>query len=92
MIKFLASQDGKPMYGFGLTQGNMDKLLAGQPILIDLDVIAAQMPRADGEPRGSVFIFGGPDEQFLVDELRRHGVNLQGVPVHKFDESKTHTG
>lgn len=67
MIKAIAEKDGKPLYIFGLSLGNCERLLSGKPILIDLDVMAREI--ADSRFRGSVMIMGGESEQSIVAQL-----------------------
>lgn len=85
MIKFLGEMNGKRLYGFGLSRGNMEKLLEGKPILVDLDVMAIRAPDVTGLA-GAVFIFGGEDEQACTEQLKQAGLNLSGVPVIPFNE------
>jgi hypothetical protein len=59
MVKFTATTpDGKPIIGFGLTEGNLVRLRKGEPIKVDL--------AAMGVPGGgSVMIFYGKDEHAI---------------------------
>lgn len=85
MIKFIGEKDGKRLYGFGLSRGNMEKLLEGKPILIDLDILAMRAPDVTGLA-GAVLIFGGEDEQACTDQLKKAGLDLANVPVIPFNE------
>lgn len=81
MIKFLGTgEDGRPLYGFGLSAGNCKLLVEGKPILIDLDEMAP-WPTPEGR-RGAVLLFGGQTEQDMVGELKRHGLVKPDTPVH----------
>lgn len=59
MIKFVAGKDGKPLLGFGLSEGNIEKLRQGLPIVVDLD----EMVRVEGQ----VVIFYAATDEALVD-------------------------
>ena len=64
MIKFLAHDKttGAPMYGFGLSDHNLDNLKAGKPIHIHLSEM-------DPSLRGEILILWGPTEQELTAQL-----------------------
>ncbi len=83
MIKFLASSEGRPMIGLGLSRGNCEKLLQGKPIFIDLKVMAYQ---TEGSPldtnEATILIFGGESEDEMQREMRRHGIKLPKSKVH----------
>lgn len=72
MIKAVGTKDGKPLYIFGLSQGNWTRLRQGKPILIDLDVIA--MHAESNGQRGAVLLLGGKSERDILDELNRVGM------------------
>jgi hypothetical protein len=46
MIKFKADGPDGPVYGFGLTRGNVKRLMAGQPIVINLPDVGARAARS----------------------------------------------
>lgn len=58
MIKFKATKDGKPLLGFGLSEGNIEKLQQGLPIMIDL----ADMDAGEGKV---IIFYGGTDEELV---------------------------
>lgn len=62
MIKFSATKDGKSFFGFGITDGNIEKLKEGKPIVIDMSSI--------GMGDGQMMIFYGPTEQDIIEELQ----------------------
>lgn len=62
MIKFRIDENvKKPIYGFGLSSGNIKKLKQGKPIAVDL----AKM----GGPDIEVFIFHGETEATMTKQL-----------------------
>ena len=78
MIKTAGVKDGKPFYIFGLSQGNMQNLLAGKPILIDLDVMTMKMDmKAEADFKGTVLLMGGTDENHIIKQLETSGVELK---------------
>lgn len=64
MIKFTAGNRGKTIVGLGISQGNVDRLQAGQPILISLEEM--------GLAPYDVMIFYGETEAALTQELEKH--------------------
>ena len=64
MIKFSAHTARGPLYGFGLTRGNIDHLMAGEPIVVSLADL--------GGPKLHVLITYGEDEAAIVEELKKH--------------------
>ncbi len=80
MIKFIGTRDGKCIYGFGLSRANCDKLLAGKPIFVDLDVMGGTDPLP--KHRGTVLIFAGEDDQAVVAMLNAKGV-LKGTEIRE---------
>lgn len=67
MIKAVGNKDGKPLFIFGLSLGNCERLLQGKPIFIDLDVMARECAKSDF--RGCVMIMGGESEDSIVAQL-----------------------
>ena len=56
--------DGKLFLGFGLSRGNIDKLTAGNPIVIDLAEVSVPTGiKLDG----SLLIFFGETEEQMTD-------------------------
>lgn len=76
MVKFLGltKQNPKPVYGVGLTPADFEKLLAGQPVFLDLDVMAF-----DGgdtgvpEQRGCLIVFAGHSNADLQRVMQENG-------------------
>ena len=64
MIRFAGDEDGKPFFGFGLSNANIALLQQGHPIRVDL---------ADMGGTGSVIIFWGPNEQEMYNRLKEIG-------------------
>jgi len=58
--------DGRRHFLFGLSDGNLERLRNGQPILIDLGEL--------GGRDGTVLIFTGRTEEKMVDMLRQRGL------------------
>ena len=71
MIKFHADTPAGPLYGFGLSRGNIDKLTAGEPIAIDL--------RDMGGPNIHIAIMFGETERAMYNELKDCGLIPDGV-------------
>jgi len=90
MIKFLATKDGKPLYGFGLSCENCERLMRGQPILIDLDVMCADAKDHNASQRGAVIIFGGATEDEMTRQLSEYVELPTGddVKTHRDDEAQ----
>ena len=67
MIKASAKEDktGKPVYFFGITDGNIELLRQKRPMLIDL---------ADVGGIGKIIISWGPDEMAIFKEMRDAGL------------------
>lgn len=63
MIKFKAGSDEDPIFGFGISEGNVKRLRKGQPIAINMDEMGAN---------GTVYIFYGKTERDLVDMTANH--------------------
>ena len=68
MLKFLASNnDGSdPIYGLGLTERNLELLVSGKPIVVDLKDL-------NHHESVKVMIFYGLDEQTMVKDLKDAG-------------------
>lgn len=66
---------GLPLLLLGLSAENVARLTAGQPIQISPSALSEL-----GLPAMRVLIHYGTTEQDILDELRSHGVQLNGVP------------
>lgn len=60
MIKLMASEEGVPLFGFGLSENNIKELKKGRPIRIDLKSMGAH---------GTVLIFYGKTEADMEKDL-----------------------
>ncbi len=86
MIKFHGtSPDDREMLGLGLSRKNCERLLAGQPIFIDLDKMASA--GSGLKMRGVILIIGGETEEAMTDEMHKGGA-LEHARVFGFDERK----
>jgi len=74
VIKFSAETPSGPLFGFGLSRGNIDRLTAGQPIKINL--------RDLGGPAVNIAIMFGETEQALFDELKAAGAISPDTVYH----------
>lgn len=63
MIKFSGNNEGKRLIGFGLSRANIERLVAGKAILVDLSEMGAGID-------GKVFIFYGESETEMEAMLR----------------------
>ncbi len=82
MIKFVALKEDRPMIGFGLSRGNCEKLIEGKPIFIDLKVMMAQCDEKYDFNDATVLIFGGDNEQQMVDDFKRNGFDFPSIKTH----------
>jgi len=59
MIKFLGTKpDGSPVFGFGISDGNVERLKKGMPIVVDMEQMGLS---------GEVVIFyGGTDAELAI--------------------------
>lgn len=72
MIKaILGTDDGGTMLLLGLSRINMDKLLEGLPIAVDITVNGAHL---------RIGLVGGETEEAIVAELTKHFPQLHGRP------------
>lgn len=77
MIKFTATNEqGKPIYGFGLSYANLRLLKKGKPILVDLAQMGSE---------GQVLIFAGETEQEMYDQIK-HRIGTH-TKISKQDDS-----
>lgn len=69
MIKFRSTKpDGSQLIGLGLSDGNIEKLKAGQPIVFDFGELGIE--GFEG------LIMYGKTEEDIITELDLHGVKL----------------
>ena len=73
MIK-LSSKNGlgQPVLFLGISGENVTRLVAGEPILIKAEALAAM-----GLPPMVIAIHYGKTEQAILDEIEEHGVTIQ---------------
>lgn len=62
MVKFTAAGPDGPIIGLGISEGNVERLKAGQPILVDLKTMGFQ--------EGSIMIFYGESNAAMFQELK----------------------
>ncbi len=67
MMKFIADRKGRKLIGFGLSDGNLEKLRQGMPILVKLQDMH---PDLDFE----VVIFWGKTEIDMQNDMARYGL------------------
>lgn len=80
MIKFKATgKEGREVIGLGFSAGNLDRLLAGDPVLIRGE---------DWNTPFDILIFAAATEQALTDELTKHGVVGPETVVHDRRKAK----
>lgn len=84
MIKFLASSEGRPLIGLGLSRGNCAKLLAGKPIFIDLKVMMMQLAELPNLNDGLILVFGGENEAAMQAEIE--SMIGKAPAIHKHSE------
>lgn len=73
MIKMLTTtRRGKPLVVLGLSGENMTRLMAKEPILLDLADL--------GLPSTMVAIVGGKTEDDIAADLREHGLIAEATP------------
>lgn len=59
-------KDGRLLIMLGLSQINVERLMAGEPIYFDMD----QLKVAEGERIGAMAVFYGVDEAAMTHELQ----------------------
>lgn len=64
MIKFRGESEGKSLFGFGLSEANIQRLKDGDPIMVDLSVMGGD---------GKVLIFYGKTEHEMAMTLKECG-------------------
>ncbi len=76
MIKMLKEDgpSGCPLVMLGLSHGNLDKLRAGSPILLDIDQCAML-----GLGQRELLIYAGADEISMMAEVESHGLVAEGA-------------
>lgn len=78
MIRFRGERDGRKFVAIGLSRGNMDKLLDGQPIVINFETEFG-MP----DTHLDLFVMGGETEQSMADELVALGMLRPETITHR---------
>jgi hypothetical protein len=75
VIKMLKEDgpNGCPLVMLGLSHGNLDKLRAGSPILLDIDQCAML-----GLGQRELMIYSGTDEIAMAREVESHGLIPEG--------------
>lgn len=68
MIKFTASKDGRRILGFGISRGNIQRLIAGDPIHLWLEEM--------GLPKTDLLIFFGETEEQIIKDLLAAGIEI----------------
>ena len=81
MIKFKGTRDGKPLYGFGLSEGNLQKLRQDMPIVVELEQLGLT---------GSLVIFYGKTESEIYKMMKDGG--LIGPDTKMHEQKKHHEG
>ena len=89
MIKFLATKEGRPMIGLGLSRGNCRKLLEGKPIFIDLKVMMMDVGELPNLNDATILIFGGENETEMQAQLEEGFGGIPNANVH-VDHRKEH--
>lgn len=74
MIKFVGQKDGQKLFGFGLSEGNLERLRKGEPIVVDLAVMGAA---------GTVMIFYGRTEEEMARMLTTAGLVAADTEIRK---------
>lgn len=85
MIKFVATKEGRPMLGLGLSRGNCERLLEGKPIFIDLKVLLMRSECPPDMNDATILIFGGEDEESMQSELRQ---TIGALPKPRIDNQE----
>lgn len=73
ILKDTGGDNAKDVIFFGLTRNNVNRLMQGEPILVDLAEI--------GLPSRKVVIHFGETEEAIVDEMRRSIPTFAFKPV-----------
>lgn len=76
MIKFKAKLDDKPLYGFGLSFGNLRLLKEGKPIVFDFSEMGGE---------GKIVIFVGETDQSMVDDLKNLGIVDENTEMRELE-------
>jgi hypothetical protein len=87
MVKAKATlADGRTLLVLGISEANVERLKAGDPIYFD----AAQLRIAPGEPLGHVTVFYGKDEAELARTIRTLiGPATEVINIPRGDERPT---
>lgn len=78
MVKFTADNGGITTIGLGVSEGNVEKLKEGKPILVHL---GEMIPGCNMD----ILIFYGETERAMYEELKPM---LRNVPIHQFEEKQ----
>lgn len=81
MIKYKGECEGKPVYGFGLSEGNLQKLRQGLPIEVDLEPMGGV---------GFVHIIYGETEQAILEMFQAAGCIAPDCTIH--EQKRQHEG
>lgn len=81
MIKFAGTRDGKPLYGFGLSERNLELLKQDMPIAVDLDQMGGH---------GTVVIMYGKTETELYAMMTEMGLVKPGTQIN--EQKQIHEG
>ena len=81
MMKLAGMKDGKPLYAFGLSEGNIIRLKQDMPIVVELEQMGGI---------GSVMIFYGTTDQELYDKINATGMLKPGIKIH--EQKQRHEG
>lgn len=77
MIRFHGRREGREFIGIGLSRGNCEKLMKGQPIVLNAETDFG-MPEVHLE----ILVIGGETEQAMYEELKSLGV-LDGTEIRR---------
>jgi hypothetical protein len=80
MIKLGMRQDGKATIVLGLSRLNCERLLSGQPILIDMEAL--------GAGQGHIMLLAGETEDDITEDLRAIGL----IPNEVLREAQANGG
>ncbi len=77
MIKFIATNErtGRRLLGFGLSEGNLQRLRNDEPIHVDVSKMHEDLDV-------DLMIFYGKTEQEMADMLKEHGLVTPETLIH----------
>src|SRR5882672_916000 len=76
MIKATIRDPKNPIIIMGLSEGNIQRLKAGQPILAPINSFGVEQP-------GEIAIIYGSTEQAIADDLAKHGLINDQTIIHR---------